>query len=164
MEEKIPPRCLKLVTLIAIIGLILGIVGISTADTTNGYTPGALPKSAMGIFLAVYVVVMLLSSWLFYEYSFTMLLRYQNKLFLGIALSAPFLLLRMIYSALGNYTSSHTFSMASLAGDNHTSLTVYLCMSVLEEIISMVIVMVLGVSAIMESDFVKPKAGEKERA
>lgn len=139
----------------AIIGLVLGIVGISTADTTHGYTPGTLPKAAMGLFLAVYVLVILLTAWLSYAYSFAML-RYQKKLFLGIALSAPFLLVRLIYSALGDYTNIPKFSMASLAENDHTSLTVYLCMSVLEEIISMVIAMIFGVSAILQSDFVKP--------
>lgn len=155
LDKKIPPRPLALVTLVAIIGLILGIVGISTADTTNGYTPGALPKAAMGLFLAVYVVIILLTAWLFYAHTFA-ILRYQKKLFLGIALSAPFLLVRLIYSALGDYTSDQTFSMDSLATNNHTSLTAYLCMSVLEEIIAMIIALTFGVSAILEADFVKP--------
>lgn len=155
LEKKIPPRPLALVTLMAIIGLILGIVGVSTADTTNGYTPGKLPKAAMGLFLAVYVLTILLTAWLLYSYSFV-LRSYQKKLFLGIALSAPFLLVRLIYSALGDYTDIREFSMMSLAENDHKSTTVYLCMSVLEEIISMVIAMVFGVSAILQSDFVKP--------
>ena len=121
----------------AIIGLVLGIAGISTADTSHGYTPGTLPKVAMGLFLAVYLLTILLTAWLFYKYSFAMR-RYQKKLFLGIVLSAPFLLVRLIYSALGDYTDKPKFSMTSLAENDHTSLTVYLCMSVLEEIISMV--------------------------
>lgn len=147
----------------AIIGLILGIIGISTADTSHGYTPGTLPKAAMGLFLAVYSLVMLLTAWLLYNYSFAML-KYQKKLFLAIALSAPFLLVRMIYSALGDYTNNPKFSVASLVENNHTSLTVYLCMSVLEEIISMVIAMFFGVSAILASDFVKPvREGEEPK-
>lgn len=158
--KMIPPRGLLLVTLMAFIGLILGIVGVSTADTTNGYTPGKLSKAAMGLFLAVYVITMLLTIWLFYSHSFA-LARYQKKLFLGIALSAPFLLVRLIYSALGDYTSNDTFAMESLAKNNHTGLTVYLCMSVLEEIISMVIAMVFGVSAVLEADFVKPIPEQK---
>lgn len=142
----------------AFVGLILGITGVSTADRTNGYTPGTVSKAAMGLFLAVYVITILLTTWLFYAHSFA-LLRYQKKLFLGIALSAPFLLVRLIYSALSDYTSNNTFSMESLAKNNHTSLTAYLCMSVLEEIISMVIAMVFGVSAVLEADFVKPTPG-----
>ncbi|KAJ5215488.1 uncharacterized protein N7498_001895 [Penicillium cinerascens] len=164
LKKSIPPLLLLLVTLMAFAGLMIGIIGVSTADTTNGYTPGTLSKAAMGLFLAVYVITMLLTTWLFYTHSFTML-RYQKKLFLGTALSAPFLLVRLIFSALGDYTSNKTFSMESLAENNHTSLTAYLCMSVLEEIISMVIAMVFGVSAVLEADFVKPtpEAGREEK-
>lgn len=135
-----------------IIGLILGIVGVSKAQST---IPGTLTKAAMGLFLAVYVITMVLNAWLFQSYSVAML-NYQKKLFLAIALSAPFLLVRLIYSALGDYTSSVHFSMQSLIENNHISVTVYLCMSVLEEIISMVIAMVFGVLAVLSSDFVKP--------
>ncbi|KAJ5890230.1 hypothetical protein N7504_011040 [Penicillium tannophilum] len=152
LEKQIPPRPLALVTLMAMIGLILGIVGVSTSHTT---TPGKLTKAAMGLFLAVYVITMAITAWLFYSFSLA-LLSYQKKLFLGIALSAPFLLVRLIYSALGDYTSYRHFSIKSLLNSDHTSVTVYLCMSVLEEIISMVIAMVFGVSAILASDFVKP--------
>ncbi|KAJ5635009.1 uncharacterized protein N7484_008322 [Penicillium longicatenatum] len=155
MEKKIPPRPLALVTLMAFIGLILGIVGVSTADNNGGYTPGNLTKAAMGLFLAVYAITMILTVWLFYSFSLAML-SYQKKLFLSIALSAPFLLVRLIYSALGDYTSYRHFSIESLVLNDHTSVTVYLCMSVLEEIICMVIAMVFGVSAILASDFVKP--------
>ncbi|KAE8132055.1 hypothetical protein BDV38DRAFT_225717 [Aspergillus pseudotamarii] len=155
LEKKIPRRPLLLVTLMALVGLILGIVGVSTADTTNGYTPGTLPKAAMGLFLAVYAIVILLTVWLFYIYSFS-LRKYQKMLFLGIALSAPFLLVRLIYAALGDYSSNTTFSMMSLAENNHTSLTAYLCMAVLEEIISMVIAMFFGVLAVLQADYVKP--------
>ncbi|KAJ5865301.1 uncharacterized protein N7529_007217 [Penicillium soppii] len=159
LENHIPPRPLAVVTLMGIIGLILGIVGVSKAQST---IPGTLTKAAMGLFLAVYVITMVLTAWLFQSYSVAML-SYQKKLFLAIALSAPFLLVRLIYSALGDYTSSVHFSMQSLIENNHTSVTVYLCMSVLEEIISMVIAMVFGVLAVLSSDFVKPNPeGEVE--
>ena len=162
MEKKIPHRPLLLVTVMGIVGLILGIVGVSTADTTNGYTPGALPKVAMGLFLAIYFIVMLLTAWLFVTYSFS-LRKYQKRLFLAIVLSAPFLLVRLIYAALGDYSSNTTFSMMSLAEDNNTSLTAYLCMAVLEEIISMVIAMAFGVSAVQQADYVKPtREGHQE--
>ncbi|VUC23600.1 unnamed protein product [Clonostachys rosea] len=163
LRNEIHPRALALITLVAFIGLILGIIGISTADTTHGYAPGTLPKTAMGLFLAVFVVTVVLTSWLYYVYSYIML-KYQKKLFLGIALSVPFLLIRLIYSALGNYTSSRTFSMMSVAENDHGSLTAYLCMSVLEEIVSMVIVMVFGVLSVREIDFVKPEVGSKEES
>lgn len=148
MENKIPPRSLVLVTIITFIGLILGIAGVSSAPKDRAYQPGGLSKGAMGIFLAVFVGIILLSAWLFFGLSFS-LRRFQKKLFLAIVLSFPFLLVRMIYSSLSNYSSNDIFA---LDGDA----TAYLCMSVLEEIIAMAITMAFGISAVLEEDFVKP--------
>ncbi|KAF4151862.1 hypothetical protein CNMCM6069_002976 [Aspergillus lentulus] len=145
VEEKMPPRPMKLVTVITFIGLILGIAGVSS----GGYPPGNLAKAAMGIFLAVFVLFLVLSVWLFLELSGS-LRRFQKKLFITIVLSTPFLVVRLIYSALGDYTSLHTFSL-----DGNP--TVYLCMAVLEEIIALAITMVLGILAVLEPDFVNAK-------
>lgn len=138
---------MKLVTLVTFIGLILGIAGVSSSGKGGGYQPGTLAKAAMGIFLAIFVIFILLSVWLFYELSFS-LRRFQKKLFIAIALSSPFLLVRLVYSALSDYTTYKAFSLDGNA-------TVYLCMSVLEEIIAMAITMALGISAVLEKDFMK---------
>lgn len=138
---------MKVLTLVTFIGLILGIAGVSSSDKEGGYQPGTLAKAAMGIFLAVFVIFILLTIWLHHELSFS-LRRFQKKLFIAIALSSPFLLVRLIYSALSDYTTYEAFSLDGNA-------TVYLCMAVLEEIIAMVITMALGISAVLEDDFVK---------
>lgn len=157
-EQRMPPRRLALVTIVAIIGLILAIAGVSTAKTSAGetYKPGTMVKVAMAIFLVVFALTMLLSVWLFFALS-SSLLRYQKKLFLAIALSAPFVLVRMIYSALSDYTTIQAFEL----GANET---VYLCMCVLEEIAASTIIIGLGVSAVLQPDFVKlDPAKMKER-
>lgn len=142
-----PPNAITLVTIVTFIGLILGIAGVSSAhDSNDGYKPSTLVKAAMGIFLAVFVIFILLSIWLFYELSSSMR-RFQKKLFIAIALSSPFLLVRLLYSALGDYTSFKAFSLFGNA-------TVYLCMAVLEEIIALGVTMALGTSAVKEKDFV----------
>jgi hypothetical protein len=142
-----PPTPMKLVTLITFIGLILGIVGVTISDNSDGYQPGKLAKAAIGIFLAVFVIFILLSAWLFYELSCS-LRRFQKKLFIAVALSSPFLLVRLLYSALSDYTTLKAFALDGNA-------TAYLCMAALEEIIAMVITMALGISAVLERDFVK---------
>ncbi|OJJ84751.1 uncharacterized protein ASPGLDRAFT_125042 [Aspergillus glaucus CBS 516.65] len=147
VDERMPPKPMKLVTLVTFIGLILGIAGVSSSDKGGGYQPGTLAKAAMGIFLAIFVIFILLGVWLFYELSFS-LRRFQKKLFIAIALSSPFLLVRLVYSALSDYTTYKAFSLDGNA-------TVYLCMSVLEEIIAMAITMALGISAVLEKDFMK---------
>jgi hypothetical protein len=138
---------MKLLTLVTFIGLILGIAGVSSSDKGGSYQPSTLAKAAMGIFLAVFAIFILLTVWLYYELSFS-LRRFQKKLFIAIALSSPFLLVRLVYSALSDYTTYKDFSLYGNA-------TVYLCMAVLEEIIAMAITMALGISAVLEKDFVK---------
>jgi hypothetical protein len=103
----------------------------------------------MGIFIAVFVMTALITSWLFFTLH-SRLRRFQKKLFLASALSAPFLMVRLVYSALGDYNSNDD-RFALLNGNT----TIYLCMDVLEEIAAMVIIMALGMSAVLEQDFFK---------
>ncbi|KAE8148363.1 hypothetical protein BDV25DRAFT_131309 [Aspergillus avenaceus] len=159
-EEKIPARPLTFVTILGFIGLILGIAGVSNADVTytkvDGqwtytYHPGKLVQASMAIFIAVFIITILLTSWLFFQLLFT-LKRFQRKLFLATALSTPFLIVRLVYSALGDYDGDDTrFSLIK------GNATIYLCMSVLEEIAAMAITMALGMSAVLERDFIKPQ-------
>lgn len=158
-EERIHPQGSKAIAIITFIGLILGIAGVSTAgdgDYKNGLTMGA-----MGIFLAVFVIILFMAIWLWFQVNHTLKV-FQKKLFLAIALALPFVLIRLIYSALGDYTHIARFQL----GGNET---VYLCMNVLEEIFAMSIMMYLGTSAVLERDFIKfiplgNSAGSKEDA
>lgn len=101
----------------------------------------------MGIFLAVYVILVLMAAWLWSQINRN-LKQFQKNLFLAIALSMPFVAVRLIYSAISDYTDVPRFQL----GRNET---VYLCMSVLEEISAMTITMVLAISAVRQKDFVK---------
>ncbi|KNG87064.1 hypothetical protein ANOM_005686 [Aspergillus nomiae NRRL 13137] len=164
-EKRIPRRPLTLVTVLAFVGLILGIAGVSTANVTytkvDGhwtytYHPGALVKASMGIFIAVFVITILMTGWLFFQLCFT-LRRFQTKLFLATAFSTPFLVVRLVYSALGDYDSDdERFSLIK------GNATIYLCMAVLEEIAAMAITMALSMSAVLEKDFVKLRRPEQE--
>jgi hypothetical protein len=130
------------------IGLILGIAGVSAADDNNGYKPGSIVQASIGIFLALFVILILMSTWLWFQLRFEVR-QFQRKLFLAILLSCPFVLVRLIYSAISDYTTIKTFSL--LEGDP----TVYLCMNVLEEIAAMGLIMVFGMSAVHQNDFTK---------
>jgi hypothetical protein len=98
----------------------------------------------------VFVVMVGLAVWLFLSLRHTVK-RFQKKLFLAIAISSPFLLVRIVYSALSDYTDNSRFTVLS------DDATTYLCMNVLEEIIAMAFTVVLGLSAVREKDFMKPK-------
>lgn len=154
MDEKIPPKALKIIPLTYLAGLILAIIGDTNSNFQN-YHPNVLVKTAMGIFLAVFPITLLLSAWLFYQIYLSMR-KFQRKLFAAIALSAPFYLVRLVYSAIGDFGSSKDFAVGS------GNVTIYLCMSVLEEIISIAIVVGLGYSAMRGKDYVKPTAVARE--
>ncbi|KAL3459702.1 hypothetical protein BJX64DRAFT_200209 [Aspergillus heterothallicus] len=149
-NQQLPPRALNIVTLVCIIGLILGIAGVSSADHSNDgtYHPGSIVKASMGLFLAVFVITFLTAGWLWLQLSMSMR-AFQRKLFLAVALSFPFLIVRLVYSAISDYGNNSKFTV--LVGDP----TIYLCMSVLEEIAAMGITMALGLSAVLEKDFVR---------
>lgn len=150
MDQKMNPRLLKLLTLACFIGLVLGIAGVTTAnDNETTYHAHGMVKASMGIFLAAFVIIVLACSWLYAELRYNLRV-FQKRLFFASGLSYPFLLVRLIYSAISDYTTNPDFSV--LDGNA----TIYLCMSVLEEIIAVGLTMVLGMSAVLQRDFVKP--------
>lgn len=149
MDQRMNPRLVKLLTLAGFIALALGIAGVSTADDSNTtYHADGMVKASMGIFLAIFVIVILACGWLYADLRYHMRV-FQKRLFLASFLSYPFLLVRLIYSAIGDYTTNHDFSVID------GNATIYLCMSVLEEIIAIGLTMILGLSAVMQRDFVK---------
>lgn len=101
----------------------------------------------MAIFLAVFVVDIAITSWLFTQLR-SRLSIFQKKLFYAIVFSWPFLLIRLIYSAIGDFTENSRFTI--LEGDP----TIYLCMDVLEEIVAVSICVAFGTSAVLQ---LKPK-------
>lgn len=138
------PKFLSAVALACLIGLILGIVGISiTDDNSSSLHANAIVKAAMAIFLAVFVADIAITSWFFIQLR-SRLSIFQKKLFYAIAFSWPFLLIRLIYSAIGDFTEDSRFKI--LKGDP----TIYLCMDVLEEIVAVSICAVFGMSAVLQ--------------
>jgi hypothetical protein len=156
MNHKIHPRCLQIVAIICFIGLILGIAGVSSADDNEGtYHAGAIVQASMGIFIAVFIAIAVLTVWLFVQLRPAMRV-FQKKLFLAITLSCPLLVIRLVYSAISDYADNRRFAV--LEGDP----TIYLCMNVLEEIVAMGLTMVLGVSAVRAEDFVQATVAEQK--
>ena len=136
---------MHLLTLLGIAGLIVGIVGASISKTPR---PNNVVKASMGLFLALFAILPLATAWLFLQLRGSLRV-FQKKLFLSMLLSLPFVLVRVVYSAVGDYGNNPDFS---IYGGNAT---VYLCMDVLEEIIAMAITMTFGMSAVRSKDFVR---------
>ncbi|KAF3389151.1 hypothetical protein F1880_003341 [Penicillium rolfsii] len=145
-EQRMHPKFLGAVGLACIVGLILGIVGISiTDDNSSTFHANAIVKAAMAVFLVIFAVDIAITGWLYSQLR-TKLSIIQKKLFLGIVLSWPFLLVRLVYSAIGDFTNDSRFVV--LEGDP----TTYLCMNVLEEIIAVSICVGFGLSTVLGRD------------
>lgn len=136
--------------LIGFIGLILGIVGVSTTSDSGPFRANGEVQGAMGIFIAVFVIMTVMTIWLASQLGSAMSV-WQKKLFLAIGLSWPFLLIRLVYSAMGDFSTDPRFTVLSPTASN-TNVTIYLCMSVLEELIAMAFCVFFGMSSVNEKD------------
>lgn len=114
-------------------------------DTNTVFHANSEMKAAMGIFLAVFALVTYFTGWLVLQLWFT-IRTWQKKLFLAIFLSWPFLLIRLVYSAVGDFDG--TDKRFVIGGDN----TIYLCMDVLEEIVAMALCVGFGLSAVVSKE------------
>lgn len=147
------PRYLRLATLAGFIGLIIAIVGVCIIDTSKPFKPNSEMKVAMAIFIVLFVVMILLTLVLALQLGNAMH-KWQKKLFLAIVLGWPFLLVRLVYSAIADFTDDQRFSIVN------GSDTIYLCMDVLEEIAAMAICVVFGWSAVKEKERKEIATGE----
>ena len=111
-------------------GIILSIIGGvesgSDYSTTRRYVPQTLTKVGLGVFIASFVAILtvtvLLSS------SISHAEPGEKRVLLAVALSLPLLLVRLMYGAVYIFGNSSDFN--SLSG----SVTILLCMGLLEEI------------------------------
>lgn len=152
-EQKLNPRFLRLTTIAGFIGLIIGIAGVSIIDTNQPFKPNTEMKVAIAIFIVLFVVMILLTLLLAMRLGNAMH-KWQKKLFMAIVLGWPFLLVRLAYSAVADFSDDQRFSIVN--GDD----TIYLCMDVLEEIIAMAICVVFGWSAVKEKEHKDIAKGE----
>ena len=123
-------------------GIILSIIG--GVDSGNGYgktgryVPQTLTKVGLGLFIASFVAIL----------AFTAILSTcishaepgEKRILLAVAASLPLLLVRLIYSSL--YTFGNDLRFSSLSG----SVTILLCMALLEEIAIVVIYQGVGLT------------------
>lgn len=152
-EQKLNPRLLRLTTIAGFVGLIIGIAGVSIIDTNKPFKPNIEMKAAIAIFLALFVVMIFLTLILAMQLGNAMH-KWQKKLFMAIVLGWPFLLVRLVYSAVADFSDDQRFSIVN--GDD----TIYLCMDVLEEIVAMAICVAFGWSALKEKEHKEIAKGE----
>lgn len=134
----ISPKVFAAISLVTIAGLALGIYGGTQSASDPDLATNTLLKVSILLFVGAYVAFVCL---------FLVFLRYWNdfpkgerKLLVCFAACAPFMAVRFLYNILGDLVSSLTLEFNVLVGN----VTIFLCMSVLEEIVIVGIIVVTG--------------------
>ncbi|KAG4031028.1 hypothetical protein MFRU_010g01540 [Monilinia fructicola] len=139
----IQPRALKLIEVLTLVGLILGIVGgINASDaytTTGKWIPGTESKVSNMLFIVAYVA--LLSITILTSVSISHAENGEKRILAAIAMALPFLLVRLLYSILSTFVA-HSTEFNSFSG----SVTILLCVALLEELVIVVIYLGIGVT------------------
>jgi len=127
--------------LLVTIGLILGVVGGIRADnswgSTGSYQPDSIQKASIGIFIASWTLVVFMTIYTLGKAHGAS--SRTQKIAVGVfAISLPLLAVRIAYSAVSIF--AHPTSFSSIDG----SVTIMLCMALIEEAIVVLMYEVLG--------------------
>lgn len=126
---------MKLIQTLVMVALILSIIGGINAGedlaSKGVYTPQSLNKAAMGLFIASYVAIA--ATTIILSFSVSHGEPGEKRLLVAVALSLPFLLVRLVYGSISLFADTTDFN--SLSGN----ITFYLCMALIMELCVVVI-------------------------
>ncbi|KAK2846310.1 hypothetical protein FQN49_005852 [Arthroderma sp. PD_2] len=137
-QKGVPPIVFRAIALLVLLGLILGIIGTKSQDDGTQFMPNGKSKASICITLGVWVITVGLLFIISGQKKH--LPAGERRLLLALAISLPFILIRLIYSLIGAFAHSRRFSVVS--GDT----TIYLLMAVLEEMIVVITCLAIGVT------------------
>ncbi|KAI0841775.1 hypothetical protein F5Y06DRAFT_260402 [Hypoxylon sp. FL0890] len=133
---------LRLVQLVALVGLILGIIGGTQSGEdfgkTGTYTISSLSKDGMGLTIAAYALLVLTTIVVASQQAHVE--PGEKRLLLAVGASLPFILVRLIYSAESVFGNNPSFSQST--GD----VNIQLGMAVIMEMIVVFIVEGIGMT------------------
>lgn len=136
------PRYSRLTQVITIVALILGIVGGVNASNslaeTGVYTVQTISQVSVALFIVVFALLVL--GTIATSFSVSHAEKGEKRLLLAVALVLPFMLVKLVYSAIS--VLGHSASFNSLTGDP----TIFLCMSFLMEVITVIIFEAMGIT------------------
>ncbi|KAI0395358.1 hypothetical protein F5Y17DRAFT_204816 [Xylariaceae sp. FL0594] len=145
------PRVLRLGQIVVLVGLILTSIGGSNSGTgyasTGVYAVSALTQAGLGLTIAGFALVVLATAVIVLGGHVSSVEDGEKRVVLAVALSAPFLLVRILYSAIGvyGYGANNNKSLSAFspfAGD----VNVLLGMAVIEEIIVVFVIEAVGLT------------------
>ena len=130
-QTAISTRLFKLVELIIMVGLILGIVGGVNASNdyvkTGIFIPSSLNKAGTSLFIVSYIAIVI--STILLSFSVSHASHGEKRILFAVALSLPFLLVRLVYSIISTFTKNKNFNLMT------GSITILLCVAFIEELI-----------------------------
>jgi hypothetical protein len=131
----VKPKMLKLIETLVLVGLILGIIGgIHAANsfaTSGKFQPGSLNKAGTSLMIVAWICLVISTA--LTSFSISHAEHGERRLLMAVALSIPFLLVRLIYSIFSTFTRNKSFNL--LNGNP----TILLCVSLIEEFIIVLI-------------------------
>jgi amino acid transporter len=132
----------KGVELILTVGVILGIIGGVNAgndfQTTGKFTLGTLSEAGTSLLVVAFAFTVL--GVILISFDTPHADRAENRIFLGLVASLPFLLVRLVYSCLSTFSHKSKFSLLS------GSTTILLCVALLEELAVVIIFESVGLT------------------
>ena len=141
--RRLPQRTFDLLILPTMVALILAIVGGSNQASASGHpsTSGRTQtRVAVIIFVAMFFIQSIITIFTFAN--IRIVSRGDKQIYVAVALSIPFLLVRLIYSLLAAFdTSSSTFSLTV------GNVIIEAFMSVLEEFVIVILYLAAGIIA-----------------
>jgi hypothetical protein len=133
---------MKAIQIVVMVGLILSIVGgidaSNNLSSTGVYVPQTLSKVAMVLYIVAYLLIV--ATTIILSFSVSHAEHGEKRLLLAVAISLPFILVRLVYSSisiLGNNTDFNT-----LTG----KVTIYLCMALIMELCVVIIYEAVGLT------------------
>jgi hypothetical protein len=127
----------RLLQLLVVLAMILGIVGGTSATSSDGtYTPQTTSKAGSILYLVAFVLMMLVLVICCRSLSYVP--PEERKITFAVGIAAPFILVRLIYSLIAVLGNNNSFLPAS------GNVVIFALMSVLEEMVVVIIYLVLG--------------------
>jgi hypothetical protein len=130
-HTSLATKIFKVIELIILVGLILGIVGgINASDNyvkNHVYQASSLSKAGTALFIVSFVGILIGCA--FTSFSVSHAEQGEKRLLLAVAISLPFILVRLIYSIMITFTHNKNFNGLT------PNVTILLCVALIEEFI-----------------------------
>ncbi|KAG1758037.1 hypothetical protein EDB19DRAFT_1660437 [Suillus lakei] len=160
----------RLLHLLGMIALLLTIIGISDASSSDSSSSGnTMRRVGVILFCVLYIILVGVSIYLWSQIRFVM--RYRKQLLKAISIALPFLVIRTIYSVLSTFSSS-TFTITTTTQPATGDLAkfniitgewqIYLVMDMLMEYAIVIIYAVAGLVLPLNQDYKSPDSYQDE--